>query len=106
MSQLYQPLGPQTVLTVMVGLKELKNVDHLNNNNHAGYLILTKEEYVLISTQEYVTAEDVGEFFDIPLWAITETNQRNEKCKWTSKQGHRSTFINIATSHSHLQRCN
>ena len=59
------------------GLRKVTNTAY-PNDGHLGY-ILSKEEFALYSTKEWMEPADVGECFEIPPSSITETEQRTEE---------------------------
>ena len=54
-------------------------------------------EYALVSLRDYKEPADVGEYFEIPAWARTDTAQKSEERKWDAMKGKRDTFRNICT---------
>ena len=56
-------------------LKNIENADH-PNNGHSGYPI-PANEYALVSLREYEEPADVGEYFEIPAWARSDTAQKS-----------------------------
>ena len=44
-------------------------------------------EYALVSLQEYDEPADVGEYFEIPSWAHTDTAQKSEEKKVGRHEG-------------------
>ena len=71
-------------------MKKIENTDH-PNNGHSGYL-MPANEYALVSLREYEEPADVGEYFEIPTWARTDTVQKSEERKWDVMKGKRDTF--------------
>ena len=59
------------------GLHKIGNVK-LPMDSHTGY-ILSKEAFNLLSSKEWIYPEKVGEYYEIPVTAITETEQRTKE---------------------------
>ena len=60
-------------------LKKIENTNH-PNNGHSGYL-MPANEYALVSLREYDEPANVGEYFEIPSWARTDTAQKSKERK-------------------------
>ena len=63
-------------------------------DSHAGY-ILSKEAFTLFSSIEWRDPEEVGEYYEIPATATTETEQRTEENKLKVKKEKREIFENL-----------
>jgi hypothetical protein len=81
---------------LIAGTKKLKHTDH-PTHGYSGYLMST-EEYALVSPYPWSDQADVGEYFVIPVTAITETEQRTEDKIWQVKKSKRETFTNMVTA--------
>jgi hypothetical protein len=81
---------------LIAGLKKLKHTDH-PTHGYSGYL-LSKDEYALVSPFPWRDQIDVGEYFIIPVTAITETEQRTEDKIWQVQKSKRDTFVNLITA--------
>jgi hypothetical protein len=63
----------------------------------AGYM-MTPEAYALYSQTEWRNPPDVGEYFQVPTTAITETEQKSEENRWKANKNLRDNFKNIRTA--------
>jgi hypothetical protein len=81
---------------LIAGTKKLKHTDH-PTHGYSGY-IMSKEEYALVSPFAWQDPVDVGEYFTIPVTAITETEQRTEDKIWQVQKSKRESFINLITA--------
>jgi hypothetical protein len=81
---------------LIAGTKKLKHTDH-PKHGYSGY-IMSKEEYALVSRYPWTDQPDVGEYFMIPVTAITETEQRTEDKIWQVQKSKRDTFVNLITA--------
>ena len=52
---------------------------------HDGYILL-KEAFALFSNKEWKDPKEVGEYYKIPVTAITETEQKTEENNWKFKR--------------------
>ena len=59
---------------------------------------MSRPEYDLLSTKEWIDAPDVGVFFDIPTSAFTDTKQRISGKRWQVKNYCRETLDNVETT--------
>ena len=71
-------------LQLVYGLRKLGNVKFLLES-HAGY-IWSKYAFTLFSSKEWKDPKEVGEYYEIPATAITETEQRTKENKWKFKE--------------------
>ena len=81
---------------LIAGTKKLKHTDH-PKHGYSGYL-MSKEEYALISRYPWTDQPDVGEYFIIPVTAITETEQRTKDKIWQVQKNKCDTFVNLITA--------
>jgi hypothetical protein len=81
---------------LIAGTKKLKHTDH-PTHGYSGY-IMSKEEYALVSPFAWQDPVDVGEYFTIPVTAITETEQRTEDKIWQVQKSKRESFVNLVTA--------
>ncbi len=59
---------------------------------------MSKEEYALVSAFTWQDQRDVGEYFIIPVTAITETEQRTKDKIWQVQKGKRESFVNLVSA--------
>jgi hypothetical protein len=59
---------------------------------------MSTDEYALVSPIPWTDQADVGEYFVMPVTAITETEQRTEDKIWQLKKSKRESFINMITA--------
>ena len=55
------------------------------NEGFAWYM-MAKAAFTLYSTTPWHDPKDVGEYFEIPMLAITETEQKTEERKWRAEK--------------------
>jgi hypothetical protein len=67
------------------------------NFGFAGYM-MAPEAFALYSQTGWKDPPDVGEYFQIPSTAITETEQKSEENRWKANKNLRDTFKNIRTA--------
>jgi hypothetical protein len=67
------------------------------NFGFAGYM-MAPEAFALYSQTGWRDPPDVGEYFQIPSTAITETEQKSEENRWKANKNLRDTFKNIRTA--------
>ena len=60
--------------------------------------MMTSAAFALYSTTPWSDPKDVGEYFEIPVLAITETEQKAEERKWKSEKDLRDNFENVRTA--------
>ena len=59
---------------------------------------MTAAAFALYSTTPWDDLKDVGEYFEIPVLAITETEQKTEERKWKAEKDLRDNFENDRTA--------
>ena len=59
---------------------------------------MSRPEYALLSTKEWIGTPDVGAFFGIPASALTDTKQRIAKKWWQFIKYFRNTLDNVETT--------
>ena len=79
------------------GLRKVTNTAY-TNDGHSGY-ILSREEFALYSTKEWMEPEDVEECFKTPPSSITETEQRTDKKRWELQKEKDLDFLNYPQNH-------
>ena len=67
------------------------------NEGFAGYM-MTSAAFALYSTTPWAEPKDVGEYFEIPVLAITETEQKTEERKWKAEKDLRDNFETVRTA--------
>ena len=67
------------------------------NEGFAGYM-MTAAAFALYSTTPWDDPKDVGEYFEIPMLTITETEQKTEERKWKAEKDLRDNFENVRTA--------
>ena len=60
--------------------------------------MMATSAFVLYSTTPWQEPKDVGEYFEIPMLAITETEQKTEERKWKAEKDLRDNFENVCTA--------
>ena len=65
---------------LVTGTKKVKNDDH-PFNGYSSYII-SRPEYALLYTKEWIDALDMGALFDIPESAFIDTKERIAKKWW------------------------
>ena len=67
------------------------------NKGFSGYMMATAV-FALHTTTPWQDPKDVGEYFEIPMLAITETEQKTEERKWKAEKDLRDNFENVRTA--------
>ena len=67
------------------------------NEGFAGYMMAIAA-FALYTTTPWQDPQDVGEYFEIPAVAITETEQRSKENKWKAEKDLRDNFDNVRTA--------
>ena len=79
-------------------LEILNTIKHANHplEEMAGKIVKAGA-YALVSTTPWTVPDQVGEFFQVPIIAITDTDQRTEERKWTAKKTSENNDNNLDT---------
>ena len=59
---------------------------------------MPKAAFSMYSTKEWQDPPDMGEYFEIPVMAITETEQKTEERRWRAEKDLHDTFLNVRTA--------
>ena len=76
-------------------LRKIKHPDH-PHQGMAGSM-MTPESFALVSNTPWASAACMGEFFRVPMTAITETDQRTAECEWIAMRLRETNEENLAT---------
>ena len=63
------------------------------------------QEYVLLSTKDWINAPDVGSFFEIPVNSFTDTEQRIGEKRWQVTKDQRDTLENVELTFVAIFEC-
>ena len=77
-------------------LGKLGHPEH-HNEGFAGYM-MAPAAYALYTTKSWRDPPDVGEYFEIPAVAITETEQKTAANRWKAAKALHDNFTNVRTA--------
>jgi len=77
-------------------LRRIQHPIH-KDDRYAGYMMVVLA-FALLSITPWTDPEDLGDFFVVPISAITDTQQKSEEHQWLASKDLRDNFTNLKTA--------